>query len=228
MKSELVFVRHAQSIGNIMSQTERSVLETPNNAYPLTDLGRKQARIAGVYLREEYGSDYFDMFINSSYLRTQETMGIILEELGCSHIVPISDSRLYEKWDGIFHELSMAEIMSRYPDQIRSRKKTGYYHYRAPGGQNCPDVEMQVRSFLSDYCIGNHQKILCVGHGRWSKIFRKLFHDLSIEEYLQRLDTENCDNASVNVYTFSKEGNIDHGSVTPWEGKLSTIQNTYA
>src|SRR3989344_1429628 len=127
----LIFVRHAQSIGNTMTQDQRAECETPNHAYPLTEVGRQQAVFAAGFLKERFKDDYPEMCFNSTFLRTKTTLDIIETELR-EYPPTFTDSRLDEKWDGIFHELSKADIEKCYPEQVRLRRRQGYYHYRAP------------------------------------------------------------------------------------------------
>ncbi len=46
----LVMVRHAESIGNILSADERVLSGEAAYSYELTERGRKQAEITGKYL----------------------------------------------------------------------------------------------------------------------------------------------------------------------------------
>lgn len=224
----MVFVRHALSVGNTLSQDERSALEIPNHAYPLTDLGRQQAEITGQYLKETFGSEYFGYFFHSTFTRTSETMEVILKELGRTDI-PVTDPRLDEKWDGIFHELSKAEIEWRYPDQIKLRKRAGYYHFRAPGGQNCPDVELQIRSFVTErLLVPNPKNMLIVGHGRWFLLFQRLIHNLSVEKFLEMKEHSECENASVTLYTIDTMTDDIPQSITPWKGKIEEVSSECA
>lgn len=217
----ILFVRHAQSIGNTMTQDQRANYEVPNHSYPLTDIGEQQATITGKYLAEKLSNDLPELYFQSNFLRTQMTMSKILLEIGGSPAV-ITDSRLDEKWDGIFHELCKADIEKYYPEQIRLRKRRGYYHYRAPGGENCPDAELRIRSFLSDPLLKN-KKILVVGHGRWAIIMYKILYNLTVEEFLKLKDsglkdggTENC-----SVVEFYQDLSVEPKCVVPWKGQLS-------
>ncbi len=212
---KLVFVRHAQSVGNTMTQDERAACETPNHAYPLTEIGRQQAIITGQYLRGFQPN----MCLHSTFLRTKMTAEIMLEQFYAPEAsIPIVDSRLDEKWDGIFHELSRSDIKRLYPEQIRLRERSGYYHYRAPGGENCPDVEIRVRSFLSEPSFSG-KNILVVGHGRWFSVLHKIIHDLTVEVFMRWKDRKQ-ENCSVTEYLFDRSMPFPINSVTPWEGKL--------
>ena len=223
---KLFFVRHAQSIGNMMSHDERACCETPNHAYPLTPLGRKQAEITGQYLKS-LASMRFDAFFHSTFVRTKETLEIVLRTLG-RETVPTCDSRLDEKWDGIFHELSKAELQIRYPEQIRLRKRAGYYHFRAPGGESCPDVELRIRSFLQEYRTSDCEQALVVGHGRWILLAQKIIQKLSVEQFLESKEREACQNCSVTTFSLSNDSEMVLEAVTPWKGKLVEVKTELA
>ena len=215
----IIFVRHAQSIGNIMTQDERANYEIPNHAYPLTDIGGQQAILTGKYLKDELSPKLPDIFLTSTFLRTQMTMDLILKELRAPvNLTPIIDSRLDEKWDGIFHELSRADVERLYPEQIKLRKLVGYYHHRAPGGESCPDVEIKIRNLLSDPIIAG-KRLLAVGHGRWFVIFQKVIHNLSVDEFLQLKD-QGSENCSVTEYLFENIPKSPSESFVPWKGYL--------
>lgn len=212
---KIVFVRHAQSIGNTMTQDERAACEIPNHAYPLTDIGVQQATITGQHLRAFWP----DLCLHSTYLRTRMSTETIVREMNFSDTpILIADSRLDEKWDGIFHELSKSDIERLHPEQIHLRKRSGYYHYRAPGGESCPDVEIRIRSLLYDPALSG-KRILIVGHGRWFIILQKILHGLTVEEFLE-LKSVTQDNCSVTEYLLDQPILATVNSVTPWKGEL--------
>ena len=172
----------------------------------------------------------------STFVRTQETLAVILEQLGVE-ITPITDPRLDEKWDGIFHELSKKEVGEKYPEQVRFRKRSGYYHYRAPGGESCPDVELRIRSFVESELLLQQSTPahpngeadgcdLIVCHGRWSQVFQKYLHGLSVEEFLHIKEKSDNPNCSITIYNASAKTLIN--CVNPWEGVLAKDETTFA
>jgi len=238
-QNDVIFVRHAESVGNTMSQDERAALDIPNHQYSLTSKGREQSRLAGEYIKgfiKQQKNYRVVRVFQSTFLRTEETLAIILEQLGVE-ITPITDSRLDEKWDGIFHELSKKEVGERYPDQVRLRKRSGYYHYRAPGGESCPDVELRIRSFVESELLfregisansyreaGGCDLIVC--HGRWSQVFQKYWKGLSVEEFLHIKENSDNPNCSITIYNTTGKTLID--CLNPWEGVLAKDETTFA
>ena len=220
----LVFVRHGESEGNVRSIDERAEFEVATHAYPLTAKGREQARITGEFLHANYPS--FDAYYASYYERSKETLRIM-----CPSAKIYEDPRLAEGQRGFYHSLTQEEVAKRYPDELRRKEREGLYHYRPYGGENWPDIELRIHSFLGtlarDY---ENEDVLICGHGQWLILFQRLIERFSIEEALARYKKHVVPNASITVYQKSEEWNSKHakfpklvykeGPITPWEGKI--------
>lgn len=222
----LVMVRHAESEGNVLSVEDRPKFDKGAQLYGLTELGYAQARITGEYVRREFAP--FEVKYTSYYTRAVQTM---------QHLVPqgtkwYEDPRLAEAQRGIWHTMTHAEIDQYYPGERVRKTREGLYHYRAPGGENWPDVELRIHSFLGTLardCSG--KSVLIVVHGHWHILFEKLIHHFSAEEAVRRYEqreevtTEgfrgHMENASVMIYR--GYGGSLAGEATyhvPWKGKL--------
>ncbi len=214
----LVLVRHAESEGNLRSSDERAKYGVPTHKYNLTPRGRKQAEITGEYLRQRFG--YFDVYYVSYYNRSKETMAVMYPG------APVyEDPRLAEAQRGIWHTMTEEEIRYRFPEEIERRDREGLYHYRPLGGENCPDIELRIHSFLGtmnrDY--DGQDAILSV-HGQWEIYLQRLVHHFSIDEAIKRYHERTAENASVTIY----EGKTINGKsrlvfseyIVPWEGKM--------
>lgn len=216
----LVLVRHAESEGNLLPVDERASLEVATHAYPLTKRGVKQAGITGKYLRDCFGR--FDAYYTSYYQRAQETMHIIAPDAKA-----IQDPRLAEAQRGIYHTMTKAQIEERYPEELLRKKREGLYHYRPFGGENWPDVELRIRSFL-DTLKSEHdgQSVLAVIHGHWLLLFQRLVHSRTIEEALEGYRRGVVENASVTEYCSGKNPGspialiLRKENLIPWEGEL--------
>src|SRR3989338_316145 len=137
----LVLVRHAESEGNLKTADERATFDVSTHEYALTPKGKKQAIITGEYLKERF--DSFDMRYVSYYLRSRETMHLMYPGERV-----YEDPRLAEAQRGIWHTMTKEEIRLKYPEESRRKEREKLYHYRAPGGENGPDVELRIHSFL--------------------------------------------------------------------------------
>lgn len=217
--NKLVLVRHAESVGNLKSPDDRAAFECATHAYPLTERGREQARITGEYLHATFGE--FDAYYVSYYERSRETMRIMYPDARV-----YEDPRLAEAQRGIYHAMTRDEIALRFPEELRRKAREGLYHYRPPGGENWPDVELRIHSFLGtlsrDY---EGQSMLMVVHGHWLLLFQRLIHHFSIEEAVKRYEAGVFLNASVTLYCGITTN--DHSrlvlfreNTVPWKGVI--------
>ena len=216
----LVLVRHAESEGNVRTAEERAAYEVPTHKYELTERGRRQAALTGLWLRGEYGG--FDVRYTSYYRRAQETLLIMR---GPREKV-YEDPRLREAERGIWATHTQEQIARLYPGEIERKAREGLYHYRPIGGQNWPDIEERIHSFLGTLardCGG--KKVLIVVHGHWLILFQRLIERFSIEDAVRRYRDATAPNASVTTYRGApwwRRSRLvrvcEH--VTPWEGRV--------
>lgn len=211
----IVFVRHAESEGNIVSSDEKACLENPNFLFSLTKQGEKQAVITGDYLRKHFGD--FDAKFSSYYKRTKQTIEIMYPEARF-----IEDARLAERQSGIWHSMIEAQAAERFPEESIRKKREGYYHYRPFGGENWPDVELRIHSFLDmlrrDY---SGKRVLCVTHGHWLVLLQKILHNFSIEKALEDYSKGTFENASVTFYERDEKNPnkilLRETNIVPWK-----------
>lgn len=213
--SLLVLVRHAESEGNVLSPDERASYTVPTHAYGLTERGREQARLTGKYLREHFGE--FEFYYTSYYERARETMRLMYPE---AHVY--EDARLAEANRGIWHSMTRDEIKQLFPREIERRDREGLYHHRPLGGENWPDVELRVHSFLGTLARdGRGRNGLVVVHGHWHILCQRLLHHFDIKEAERRYRERIVENASVTVYR--RRGlNLElvEENVVPWRDRL--------
>ena len=191
----IVFVRHAESEGNLLSVEERVRLCQGTNLYALTARGRVQAMVTRRWLAEHFPNP--DRIIRSYYRRVAETADAIYPDLPKRE-----DERLAEANRGIWHVRTEARIAIEAPFEIDRRKFEGLYHYRPIGGENWLDIEGRIRSFRNSICkCYPNQTIVVVTHGFWLLLWQKLVHRWSIEEALEKYQAGAVvDNASVLIY----------------------------
>ncbi|NTW22588.1 histidine phosphatase family protein [Candidatus Falkowbacteria bacterium] len=213
----LILVRHAESEGNIMGVNERAQALVANYRFPLTPRGRQQAALTGSHLRRAFGE--FDKHYCSYYERARQTLDIMFPD--CKKI---EDPRLAEGQRGIWHTMTLNQVKLRFPEEIERKEKEDLYHYRPLGGENWPDIELRIHSFLDMLqrdCGG--QKVLVVTHGHWLILFQKIMQCLSIEEAMRQLDLGVFENASVMVYrTRNKPTDLrlSEKDIVPWQGLI--------
>jgi broad specificity phosphatase PhoE len=215
----LVLVRHAESKGNVLDVNERARLDVSSHDYPLTQRGYEQAQITGAYLRGLY-PDGFDVYYASYYERAKMTM-----ELMWPNAKIYEDPRLAEAQRGIYHGLTSDQVRELFPNEIARKEREGLYHYRPWGGENWPDVELRIHSFLGTLARDCEGKSVCiVVHGHWLILFQRLIEHFSIDEALRRYKAAIVPNASVTHYV-GYSGRLrlhphTEKTVVPWEGKL--------
>ncbi len=215
----IVWVRHAQSEGNLKTVDERAAWNVASPDYKLTSLGRKQARITGEFLRKKFGK--FDVYYVSYYDRSRETMKIMYPDARV-----YEDPRLAEAQRGIWNSLTKQQIDELFPKESERKQREGLYHHRPLGGENWPDIELRIHSFLgtlSRDCGG--QKVLIVAHGHWLLLYQRLIHHFSIEETVKRYENGIFKNASVTIYKGKTIGGksrlvLAGENIVPWEGKI--------
>lgn len=217
---ELVLVRHAESEGNVLADHERGGLAIPSSRFGLTERGCKQAEYTGAYLRERYRNG-FDTYYYSHYKRVQETGRIMFPDARF-----YEEPRLAEGSRGIWSEMTATEIAERYPHEAARKQKEGHYDYRPIGGENWPDVEQRIHSFLDTLardCEG--ERVLIIVHGFWLHLFRHLVERFTVAETLEKFPGENVENASITTY----ESELVRGrsrlirkefNLVPWKGKI--------
>jgi broad specificity phosphatase PhoE len=224
--SRSVFVRHAESVGNVESHDGAAELAVPNHAFESTHHGRQQSQITGNFLMEKY-PDGFDVGFVSTFIRSQETYAGFG---GDSHFPrPIIDSRLNEKYDGIFHGLTNAEIDRHLPLGQMLRAKEGWYHFSPPGGRNGPDVELAIYSFLDmlnrDYA---GKRCLRVCHGNWLFLLDRIMENMSARDIEQQRKTTTIPNCCVTAYESGPHGlKRTLYRFVPWEGKLEKTKGEH-
>lgn len=217
-----IFVRHAQSQGNLLTPAERVRLEMGTPYYTLTDRGRAQARMTGEWLQKFFPNP--DRIFRSYFVRTRETAELLYSNRSIAE-----DERLAEANRGMWHVLSEDDIREKMPWEIRRRELDGLYHYRPPGGENWPDVELRLRDFRRSMRRRFPGKtIVCVTHGHWLLLWQKRIDrwtiDETVERYKQGIIVEN---ASVVIYRDEIVGgkhrlvhDPSRDYIVPWKGKL--------
>lgn len=214
----LVLVRHAESVGNTMKVDERAAYHTSSHAYPLTERGKAQAAITGEWLRQNFPP--FDVHYVSYYKRAKETMEIMFPDAKV-----YEDPRLAEAQRGIYHVMTREQMEARYPEELVRKEREGLYHYRPPGGENSPDVELRIHSFLGTLTRDcEDENVVIVVHGNWLIFFQRLLHRFSIDEAIRRYHEGVVENASVTVYRNELSCGksrlaLEKENVVPWEGK---------
>ncbi|MDP4151656.1 MAG: 2,3-bisphosphoglycerate-dependent phosphoglycerate mutase [Bacteroidota bacterium] len=153
----LVIVRHGQSVWNLENRF------TGETDVDLTALGRDEARAAGKKLK---GFTFAHGF-TSVLRRAEETLQLILEEIGRTDL-PISRNKaLNERNYGQLQGMNKAETALKYGDrQVALWRRS--YDVRPPGGESLQDTVARVIPYYQaaiEPLLAAGQNILIVAHG---------------------------------------------------------------
>jgi broad specificity phosphatase PhoE len=167
-KLTFLFVRHAESEANIdLSKEDR--IGGHNSEVPLTENGKKQAKMLGEYFQKE--SIHFSEAYSSPAVRTLSTAAICFKEMGCNLEVKV-DKRLHEQTHGDWDGLPRHDIYREREDVINGLRDDNWGY--VPGdkikGESKTMVAKRMLKWLNEKNIGfnedeENQYIAVFTHG---------------------------------------------------------------
>lgn len=169
-------VRHGQSLANV-----RAVDPQKEGDYrtPLTELGRAQARGAGVALGPAFL--HGALVYLSPYARARQTWDELARGSG---VEPVARTLL------VYEDPRLREQDHGYSDvaaQASMRERHGWFYYRYEGGESPADVYDRVSGFLESMMRQVERKsaerVLIVTHGMAIRCFVMRFLHLTVEEF---------------------------------------------
>jgi 2,3-bisphosphoglycerate-dependent phosphoglycerate mutase len=180
----LVLVRHGQSEWNLKN------LFTGWRDVGLTEKGVEEAQSAGSKLREEGLT--FDIAFTSALKRAQDTLSLILEELGQPGLETVKDLALNERDYGDLTGLNKDDARKKWgEDQVLVWRRS--YDVAPPGGESLKDtlaraLPYYVRHIQPDVLSG--RKTLVAAHGNSLRALIMAIEGLTPDQILKReLDT---------------------------------------
>ena len=201
--TELILVRHGESIGNVAREEAESsgALAIPmpmrDADVPLSDVGLDQARAVGRWLAADPGRRP-DGVWSSPYLRARQTAQAALAELTNPPAVR-QDERIRDRELGVLDLLTKRGVGSQFPAEAERRRWLGKFYYRPPGGESWADLVLRIRAFLGDLERGaGHGRQLIVAHDAIILLFRYV---------CEQLDEER-------VFEIARSGSVTNGSVS--------------
>jgi broad specificity phosphatase PhoE len=209
-------IRHGQSERNVMKDKAKAAGTAPvwsdgirDQDTPLTPMGRLQALSVGVELNRRHpspaiatieGKQVVDTIFVSPYLRARQTAEEIQRSMGYWPKVVIEE-RIREIEFGILDGLTAEGIKIKYREEVDRRAKEGKYYYRPPGGENRPDVNLRLHSFIDTIVRDYHEKVIAVVcHSVVVLCLRHLLERWEEANYLQVDKEQDVKNASVTTY----------------------------
>jgi len=172
--STLVLIRHGESIWNAQNRFTGWI------DVPLSEKGRTEAQRAAEKIRHLR----FEVAYTSALRRAQETLEIILKELGRPELPVIRHQALNERDYGDLSGLDKAETAKRYGDEIVKLWRRSY-DIAPPGGESLKDTAARTIPFF-ERTIGLDLKagrnVLVVAHGNSNRSIAMALESLSPEQ----------------------------------------------
>lgn len=234
----LVLVRHGESLRNIARKANRFFLDDearkpvrgiPDHRIPLTDEGRRQARLAGIALRERFGR--FDQLYHSGYLRTIDTANLLLEAYPPEERVSIRVRHhlfIRERDQGHAYDMTDAEASAAFPWLQDYWNTFGPFFARPPGGESLAQVCERVYAFLQKLTrTMAGKRVLIVAHGGTIWCFRYVLERWTYDEAEHRFQTESIPNCSITSYERQPDGRLALGlaGATFWPTSAREVES---
>ncbi|HEY0223164.1 MAG TPA: 2,3-bisphosphoglycerate-dependent phosphoglycerate mutase [Pseudolabrys sp.] len=176
----LVLVRHGQSDWNLKN------LFTGWRDVGLTDKGIAEAREAGRKLKAQ--GIAFDAAFTSALKRAQNTLDLMLEEMGQSAIPVIRDQALNERDYGDLSGLNKDEARVKWgEEQVHIWRRS--YDIAPPGGESLRDTAARVLPFYIQEILPRvlrGEKVLVAAHGNSLRALVMVLEKLDRESILKR------------------------------------------
>lgn len=206
----LVLVRHGQSEWN------KRNLFTGWRDPDLTEKGLIEARWAGRVLRDEKLK--FDIAFTSMLRRAQNTLDIILSELGQSDIEIVRDVALNERDYGSLSGLNKDEAKKRFgEDMVHLWRRS--YDIPPPGGESLKDTAARVLPYYHAKIepeVKAGRNVIVVAHGNSLRALIMALEGLTGEEILAR----ELATAAPIVYTMTPAAEIsERFDLVPSDGR---------
>lgn len=171
MEGKLVLIRHGESEWNARN------VWTGLTDIPLTDKGKAEAARSATLIRDIS----FDLAYTSLLKRAQQSLSIILQQLGTLNVPVVRSGAFNERDYGIYTGKNKAEIQSQLGD-IEFLKLRRGWDYPVTNGESLKQVyERVVPFYLSDIepllKVGKH--ILIVAHGNSLRALMKKVENIA-------------------------------------------------
>ena len=198
MTGKLVLVRHGQSQWNLENRFTGWV------DVSITELGAKEAHRAGGELKAQ--GLKFDVAFTSELKRAQETLKIMLEELGQTTVAIFKDKALNERHYGDLQGLDKAETAKKYGDaQVHIWRRS--FDVQPPGGESLKDTAARTLPYFDKEILPKAragQNVLVSAHGNSLRAIVMELEKLSPEQIMKI----NIDTARPIIYEIAATGAV--------------------
>ena len=191
----IFLIRHGESIQNTKVNYQ---LGLPDHKVYLSDLGKKQAHEAGIFLKSYIDNRAIDLtkatLWVSPYERTRETAQIINQYLQIPTVK--EDITLIEQRYGLFSDKEIETIKKMYPEQFQFYdnyyQNEGKFYAKLPQGESPYDVALRTKQFIDTIFRDESDPLFIVSHGTTIRTFIMNWFHYSPEWYQQEPTMKNC------------------------------------
>lgn len=174
MPHDFVLVRHGQSEGNAANARSRKgdnrdfnelYTNRHSSQWRLTDQGREQAHLAGLWIMKNIGTDFFRYYA-SEYLRAMETAAL-LDMPNANWYV---DFYLRERDWGSLDLMTDESRRQKFADEL-SRREIDSFYWCPPGGESMAHLCRRIDRILGTMhreCANKKVIIVCHGEVMWA------------------------------------------------------------
>lgn len=212
---KVIFIRHGFTVSNEALESKDRLLyeklaKTPDHKIWLTDVGKEQARVTGVELREIYGIP--KLLLKSGYVRTEETANLILEAYSDEEkekIVIRRDYGIRERESGYTFGMLIEDVKKEFPKIQEHYEKVGPFFFRPSGGESLAEVSTgRARMFVESMSrLTSGGTVFVVTHGNFTRCCMLNLENWSEDEILSWGGKDPLYNCGIVVYEYSeKEG----------------------
>jgi broad specificity phosphatase PhoE len=186
LRTRLIFVRHAEAVGN---KIRRFHGWTDS---PITEKGHLQAQRAAERLKDMP----IDVIYSSSLLRTRQTVGYIAAAKGMD---VITSEDLREINGGDWEDLTWAELEQRWPEEYNTWENDPHKH-RMPNGESMADFQQRLINEIIHIIRQHEGKNICiVTHGTAIRAMICYFRACTLEEMI---NVAWCENTAVTIIDY--------------------------
>lgn len=175
--SVLVIFRHGQSVWNLENKFTGWV------DVDLSEKGVEEAISAGVKLK----GHHFDEGFTSALKRARETLRLVLETCGQTHIPIISDVALNERMYGDLQGMNKAETAERYgEDQVKKWRRS--FDIPPPNGESLKDTADRVIPYYENNIrpsLAAGKNVVIAAHGNSLRALIMHLEKLSPQQILE-------------------------------------------
>jgi len=161
LSESIVVMRHGEAEQNIAKILNSDV--KISEKFPLTEIGKKQARDAAKTLKKNFGmnGDNVSFIFTSPLLRARQTAELLARELGVKESKIIVEERIRENGMGRLEGHQEKEL-----DELDHRPKG--YLLRAKelfGGENKEELDKRLKDFLKRIKSSESGNVIIITHG---------------------------------------------------------------